>query len=515
MTFLRRTKAVHPYGCRIALLILSILTASCEGSVAPVDATVNIEAVTSTAPQVTFVNTAVAARSSVRVSDATGRPLPGARVMFAATRGGGRVTEASSLTDADGIATSGVWTVGRRPGPQEMIAFVANATTGARVTFLADAQVAPPTVLILTPEAAQITVGDSVQLAWVRQDQFNNIVPSPTLPVFTALAPTVASVSASGRVRGLAPGVARIVASIGPLVDTVSVTVTPPPALAPFDSIAVNNPTLAVAISASGLTYVVSWGIPSELFVIDRGARTARTSLVLPSSVYDVTFLPNGTQAYLAGNAAPEVYVVDVASTALIATITVPSVVQRILASASGDAVYAALENGQLLKIDVVTRTWTSITLGGVLNGIARHPTLPRLYVSSTSGSVHDVSLATFTLARSVSVGGVPHGLDVDPTGTSILVARQDSAVVQLSTASLNTVGTIPSMTGTYDIRYSPDGTRLVVTQIGSAVFVLDATTRAIVVQSTGYSPLRSAMDPVRGEAIVTGLGGKLMVVRY
>ena len=49
---------------------------------------------------------------SVRVVDAGGNPKPGVAVTFAVTSGGGSLSSTAATTDANGVATSGSWTLG-------------------------------------------------------------------------------------------------------------------------------------------------------------------------------------------------------------------------------------------------------------------------------------------------------------------------------------------------------------------------------------------------------------------
>ena len=70
---------------------------------------------------------------------AGGRPVPGERVIFKVVSGGGSVARQSSTTDANGLATSGLWTLGDTPTWQEVEARSGNL----RVRFSAQA-CAPP-----------------------------------------------------------------------------------------------------------------------------------------------------------------------------------------------------------------------------------------------------------------------------------------------------------------------------------------------------------------------------------
>ena len=72
------------------------------------------------------------------VLDAAGHKLKGVVVTYTVTSGGGQLAEPSTpATDAGGIATSGLWTLGPTAGPQ----YVTATSPGAgSVTFLATAQ---------------------------------------------------------------------------------------------------------------------------------------------------------------------------------------------------------------------------------------------------------------------------------------------------------------------------------------------------------------------------------------
>lgn len=80
---------------------------------------------------------------AVRLVDSLGAPRAGIPVTFTATRGG-RVTNASTSTNAQGVATPGTWTLGDIPGEQTLEARVSDATirltataTGTPIRYLA------------------------------------------------------------------------------------------------------------------------------------------------------------------------------------------------------------------------------------------------------------------------------------------------------------------------------------------------------------------------------------------
>lgn len=87
--------------------------------------------------QTAVQGTNVLTRPAVRVTDASGNPVIGAAVTFAATLGGGVVTGANQLTDTQGEATVTSWALGAG-APNTLTATVTGSgITGNPVTFTA------------------------------------------------------------------------------------------------------------------------------------------------------------------------------------------------------------------------------------------------------------------------------------------------------------------------------------------------------------------------------------------
>lgn len=95
--------------------------------------------------------TTLAVDPTVLVKDAHGNALAGVLVSFVVTQGGGSVQNATSLTDAQGLASAGHWTLGTGSGTN----FV-EATTGSLtpVRFVADAKA----VVTTSPSSYNITI---------------------------------------------------------------------------------------------------------------------------------------------------------------------------------------------------------------------------------------------------------------------------------------------------------------------------------------------------------------------
>lgn len=81
---------------------------------------------------------------AVKVLDGSGNPKSGVTVTFTVQSGGGSVSGASAVSDANGIAAVGEWRLGSSPGTNTLRA-AASGYEGSPVTFTATAVAPPPT----------------------------------------------------------------------------------------------------------------------------------------------------------------------------------------------------------------------------------------------------------------------------------------------------------------------------------------------------------------------------------
>ncbi len=114
---------------------------------------------------------------AVRVLDARGAPVPGVRIEFAITAGGGSVEQPAATSDANGVASAGAWTLGSGTGENTLAASV---TGVAPVTFRATARPGSPAELIVLEGDAQAApVGARLPVLPVIRvlDPFGNPIP--------------------------------------------------------------------------------------------------------------------------------------------------------------------------------------------------------------------------------------------------------------------------------------------------------------------------------------------------
>ncbi|HEX7020852.1 MAG TPA: hypothetical protein VF159_12615 [Gemmatimonadaceae bacterium] len=165
----------------------------------------------------------------VKVTDADGRPVAGATVTFAVTRGNGSVGTRVATSDRTGQASTS-WTLGTVAGANEVTASVSGLATS--IKFEATAAAGPVSRIVLTPQNARILNGsDTTRVAVASTDQFGNVTsPSPSV---TARDTSLITVDAFGLVHALRRGAATyLVATASGVTDSALVTV-----LAPGESI--------------------------------------------------------------------------------------------------------------------------------------------------------------------------------------------------------------------------------------------------------------------------------------
>lgn len=98
--------------------------------------------------QTARIGSAVGTAVGVIVRDADGQPAAGVAVRFAVTAGGGQVERATATTDAGGVATAGVWTLGVAPGPNTITATVGSGAAARTATITATARLPRWTVMV-------------------------------------------------------------------------------------------------------------------------------------------------------------------------------------------------------------------------------------------------------------------------------------------------------------------------------------------------------------------------------
>ncbi|MEQ1855552.1 MAG: Ig-like domain-containing protein [Longimicrobiales bacterium] len=172
-----------------------------DGSPASVEVTLRVTAGNAAAMSVNDGNNQtrtvagpVTIAPSVLVRDAFTNPAVGQTVTFAVTGGGGQVTGASAIVDANGIARVGSWTLGQTAGANQLTASIGIL---APVSFSATGTPGPATQVVVTAGNSQSAVAGApvgVPPSVAVRDQFGNGV--------AGVAVTFAVTSGGGSITG-------------------------------------------------------------------------------------------------------------------------------------------------------------------------------------------------------------------------------------------------------------------------------------------------------------------------
>ena len=127
--------------------------------------------------QTTAAGTAVAVAPAVLVTDGSANPVAGVDVTFTVTAGGGSVTGGAAVTNTQGIATVGQWTMGTAIGLNSLSAAVEGVAQP--LVFQATATVGPAAhITVIEGDAQTTTIGNAVatQPTVKVTDAFGNVI---------------------------------------------------------------------------------------------------------------------------------------------------------------------------------------------------------------------------------------------------------------------------------------------------------------------------------------------------
>jgi YVTN family beta-propeller protein len=217
-------------------------------------------------------------------------------------------------------------------------------------------------------------------------------------------------------------------------------------------SIPVGNRPRGIAITPDGNTLVVSNSGSASVSIIDANASQVVATISLPagSSPYGVAVTPDDKRAYVANYVNPgSIFVIDLTSRALIATIPGGNQPIHLAMSPDGSLVYATNFAGNTVSvIDTLTNTVTT-TISGFQSPSAITTSMNGRYIYVTnvvaSGTVTVLDSTTYAVATTVAVGGLPVALAPTPDGRFLFVANLDSAFLsQISTETNTLLRSIP-----------------------------------------------------------------------
>jgi YVTN family beta-propeller protein len=207
--------------------------------------------------------------------------------------------------------------------------------------------------------------------------------------------------------------------------------------------------------------------------------------------------------------------VINVASNAVLRTITVGGEVLRIAVRGADGFIFASTTDGRLLRISPVDDGLTTLSVGGTLNGLEINESRSVLYVSSNEGTLTEVDLGTFTVSRSRALGGFPQGIAISPSGETIWVANEGTGLQRLDATSFMVTEQTAMYAGAFDVLVTPDGEHVYVTRYWSSdISVMAAATGAHLMTIPASGPRRMAISLDGSTVMVAEEGGIVRFIR-
>ena len=212
--------------------------------------------------QIVAVGTAVAVAPAVIALDDGGNPMGGVWVTFEITSGGGQITGATQLTNAQGIARVGSWTLGTNAGANSI-----TATAEGRTNTINATAIPGPLSLLVSHTVVSsdtIGIGDDALLTLYATDEYDNLISNGSFNVLFA--------ATGGTSTGL----------IGGATDNADGTYT-----ATFTGVTAGTATLintsidGAAVMSPRPTITVA-ALPAELIMIAGDNQTAAAGATLP-----------------------------------------------------------------------------------------------------------------------------------------------------------------------------------------------------------------------------------------
>ena len=203
-----------------------------------------------------------------------------------------------------------------------------------------------------------------------------------------------------------------------------------------------------------------------------------------------VAVAPDGTRAYVTGQTANVLSVVDLANGATLATVAAPGPPQYATVTPDGSRVYVSIAGtspptNAVAVFDVARNVFTTLIPSTQQHpyALAVAPDGDRVYVPNhDSGGVSVIDTRTNTITADISVAAMPHWVAFTPSGRFLYVTNHMSGIVTvIDTESNKVVTTIPVGDTPHSVAVSPDGRLAEVTNFdGNYVSIIDTSTNAV-----------------------------------
>jgi YVTN family beta-propeller protein len=230
-----------------------------------------------------------------------------------------------------------------------------------------------------------------------------------------------------------------------------------------------------------------------------------------------VALSADGNQAYTANQFGRSLSIVNLGTSAVAATLQLPSEGFNVLADPGSSRVYVTTSTGSLQVVDGGTRTILSqVATGPASNGLALDRAAGILYVSSiTAGTIAAVNTTTNAVVRIYTVNAKPQRIALSSDGRKLFIANETSGleILDVTSGARSTVAGVDP--GAVGLALAPDGKVVYLTNPPAGkVQIVDVATLQVTTISGLSSPRNVAFGLSGAAAVVTGEGNKVYVIR-
>jgi YVTN family beta-propeller protein len=432
------------------------------------------------------------------VVDGANEPVPGQTITY------------QSLTP--GVVTVSAGGVAATAGPAGTARVVAHS--GLLSDTATVAVVAVANIIAITPPAATVRQGDSVQFTAEVRDRNGDAMPAAPV-LWTSSDTTVARVSGTGLARSVGPaGSTSIGAHSGAVANFAQVTVSDTNIVArvPF-------PAGASGIAISGNIVYLTLPPANRVARLDLATNTVTDTIPVGPLPAHITFNAAGTKAYVPHQSGGSVGTIDVATNTLTSSIAVSGAPLPVAISADGNTLFTTTDVDRLYKINLTTATVVdSIALPATSHHLLMHPNDTLLYVATRDGgSVLEVDWRSMAIVRTFTLGGQPQGMAMSLDRQELYVADEAQGVLRIVTLATGATPTPVALAGGGEgLALSADGTKLYVGLVfAGKVQVIDRVSRTILrTIFTGGTPREIVADAARSQVLVANHAGWVDLLR-
>ena len=270
-------------------------------------------------------------------------------------------------------------------------------------------------------------------------------------------------------------------------------------------------------------SYVCNYDSDS-VSVINTATNAVIATVTVGNGPISIATTPDGSKAYVSNYFSETVSVINTLTNTVSATLTVGGYYpDAIVSTPDGTQVYVACFNspGTASAINTATNAVTNISVGNNPRAIAITGT--KAYVcNGSSGTVSVIDTGTNTVSATITVGTTPSAIAITPNGSKAYVCNRGAGTISVINTTTDTVIGSPITVGTFgqsanEIAITPDGTQVYVSNtLDQTVSVISTTSDTVVHTSTfSINPAAIAITPNSAKAYIVAeeISGSVIAV--